>query len=73
MRNLIQSTIRNLMALQFEQRRILANFCGGLALVITAHLIFVRPGFFNVIMAFIATVILLRIAVVLVQKGENDV
>lgn len=73
MRYLVRRTISRLMALQFEQRRILANFCGGLALVITAHLIFVRPGFFNVIMAFIATIILLRIAVVLVKKGENDV
>lgn len=73
MRNLIQSTIRNLMALQFEQRRILANFCGGLALVFTAQLIFVHPGIFNGIIATLVAVILLKVAIIFTEKEGEDV
>lgn len=61
------------MNLQFEQRRILANFCGGLALLFIAHLIFVRPGVFNVIIGITTAIGLLNIAIVFTKKGDNDV
>lgn len=73
MRSLFQSTISRLMALLFEQRRVLANFCGGLALVFTAQLIFVHPGIFNVITASSVAVVLLKIAVIFNKKGDEDV
>ncbi|WP_298047235.1 hypothetical protein [uncultured Cardiobacterium sp.] len=62
--------INKLFALQFEQRRIIANTCAGSAVACLFNV--AGKGFLFAILAVIVSYVLLFVAVKLTKKGEGE-
>ncbi len=60
-----------LMAMEFEQRKLIATACNGLALMVIGQLFFVRTGILNAMFALITTILLWRVAIIILKKGRT--
>jgi hypothetical protein len=61
-----------LMAMEFEQRKLIATACNGLALMVIGQLFFVRTGILNAMFALITTILLWRVAIIILKKREDE-